>query len=551
MLSTLSTKNERLPPSEIEGARDSAERSFLDWLCAKSLISLSDQQRLGSLIAASGESFDQVITKTGLIDEQTLTSALATFSELVVVSGTLTPDFTDLNRAFLEARRVILLREGSGATILGIVNPFDETLVSAITFALRKEFTVGILSASQWEALFYTADNEADAASIAPSADKADINRLSELASTEPVIRLVNRLVADGVNARASDIHIEATASETIIRYRIDGVLAAKKSISRAQGISAISRIKILAGLDIAERRRPQDGRFSFPVAGKSIDLRVSTVPTDHGESAVLRILDKSTVKLDYDALGFESETVALIRDILAKPHGIVLLTGPTGSGKTTTLYTFLKELAACDRKILTIEDPIEYRLPGISQSQVNPAIGVTFASALRSFLRHDPDIMMVGEIRDLETATIATQAALTGHLVLSTLHTNDAPSAITRLRDLGLEDYLIASTLNGVIAQRLVRRKCEICDGHETCPACHGQGYRGRVALTEILEIDGSLSDLIRNGKTERDISSSASTFRTMRDDAASKIDRGLTTRSEVDRVLGRILNIDNRIES
>ncbi|MEI9886385.1 MAG: ATPase, T2SS/T4P/T4SS family [Rhizomicrobium sp.] len=294
------------------------------------------------------------------------------------------------------------------------------------------------------------------------------------------MIRLVNLLIARAVEARASDIHIEPSDGDLHVRYRIDGVLHEVESPPRNLAPAVLSRIKIMAKLNIAERRIAQDGRIRLAVRGKDIDFRVSMMPTIHGECAVLRILDRGSLKLDFEALGFDGETIAAIRGLLGQPHGILLATGPTGSGKTTTLYAGLSELNTRDRKILTIEDPVEYQLSGVNQVQVKPQVGLTFASAMRAFLRQDPDIMMVGEIRDLETAQVAVQAALTGHLILSTLHTNDAPSAVTRLLDMGIEDYLLTSTIAGVIAQRLVRTLCPHCK----------RPYEADPALLERLQI-------------------------------------------------------------
>ncbi|HUD53461.1 type II secretion system ATPase GspE, partial [Parvibaculum sp.] len=352
-----------------------------------------------------------------------------------------------------------------------------------------------------------------------------DVERLKDIASEAPVIRLVNLLITRAVEARASDIHIEPMDGELRVRYRVDGVLQEVESPPQRLSSAVISRIKIMAKLNIAERRLAQDGRIRLAVRGKDIDFRVSTTPTIHGESVVLRILDRGSLKLDFAALGFDDEILGAFRDVLDRPHGILLVTGPTGSGKTTTLYTSLLELNTPDKKILTIEDPVEYQLKGINQVQVKPQIGLTFATALRSFLRQDPDIMMIGEIRDLETAEIAVQAALTGHLILSTLHTNDAASAVTRLLDMGVEDYLLTSTINGIAAQRLVRRLCPHCrQPYEAlpemlerlglgafaagrtvtlyratgCAHCSHTGYLGRSSVLEVLAMTDRLRQLV-----------------------------------------------------
>ncbi|HEY5237218.1 MAG TPA: GspE/PulE family protein, partial [Rhizomicrobium sp.] len=395
-------------------------------------------------------------------------------------------------------------------------------------------------------------------------ADEADLERLKDLASDAPIVRAVNGLIARAVEAQASDIHIEPAEDSIKIRFRIDGALRDEQPLPGHFKSAFISRIKVMSGLNIAERRLPQDGRLRLAVRGQEIDFRVATSPTIHGESVVLRILDRSNLALEFDTLGFDEALLTQYRRVLAQPHGILLVTGPTGSGKTTTLYASLAVLNSSDRKILTIEDPIEYRMPGINQTQVKPQIGLTFAAALRSFLRQDPDVMMVGEIRDLETAQVAIQSALTGHMILSTLHTNSAAGAITRLLDMGVEPFLITSTLNAVMAQRLVRRLCPNCrtpmdllpeaatslgvalDKPVTvyrahgCEACRNTGFRGRIALFELLTMDDEISRLILARSEAREIHRVAVTasMRTMAQDGLAKAREGLTTVEEVLRV-------------
>jgi general secretion pathway protein E len=393
--------------------------------------------------------------------------------------------------------------------------------------------------------------------------DEDDLDRLKDLISDAPVIRAVNRLIARAVELNASDIHVEPAEDRLSVRFRIDGVLQEEPNLPAAMRSPFVSRVKIMAGLNIAERRLPQDGRMRIPVRGNEIDLRVATAPSIHGESVVMRILDKSNIQLDFAALGFDEELVARLRQALQKPYGIVLVTGPTGSGKTTSLYAALAELNRGSVKLLTIEDPIEYRLPGIIQAQVNPTIGFTFAAALRSFLRQDPDVMMVGEIRDSETAAIAVQAALTGHMILSTLHTNTAAGAVTRLLDMGVEPFLLSSVLTAVAAQRLVRRLCPSCsESYEPdksvfasfgvhpfrtdfrratgCKQCGGSGFKGRLAITELLVVDDELARLILRGADTREIAAAARAAGT-RDlplDGFMKAGAGLTTIEEVLRV-------------
>ena len=392
------------------------------------------------------------------------------------------------------------------------------------------------------------------------------IERLRDLATEAPVIRLVNLLINRAVALRASDIHIEPFENQLKVRYRIDGVLQESESPPAHSTAAVISRIKIMAKLNIAERRLPQDGRIQVRVQGKLIDLRVSTVPTLYGESLVLRILDKERVELNLDILGFDQAAARRFNEVLALPHGILLVTGPTGSGKTTTLYAALQTLNSPEKKILTVEDPVEYQLDGINQIQVNPRIGLNFASALRSIVRQDPDIIMIGEMRDLETARIAVQSALTGHLVFSTLHTNDAGSSVTRLLDMGVEDYLLTSTLNGILAQRLVRLLCRRCrqpytpppplvdelqlsryaNGEMTlykavgCEACADTGYHGRTVISELLVLSEPLRQLIlarADGNKIQD-AAIAEGMDSMKVDGLKKVLQGLTTIEEVSRV-------------
>jgi general secretion pathway protein E len=375
-----------------------------------------------------------------------------------------------------------------------------------------------------------------------PSGNEDDAERLKDLASEAPVIRLVNQIIGRAVETGASDIHIEPFEDRLRVRYRYDGVLQEAEQPPARLAAAITSRIKIMARLDIAERRLPQDGRIRLPVRGQDVDFRVSTVASLYGETVVLRVLDRSAVAFDPAKLGLAPAVVRHFAAGLNLPNGIVLVTGPTGSGKTTTLYTGLLSLNSVDRKVVTIEDPVEYQLAGINQIQVRPQIGLTFASLLRSILRQDPDVIMVGEIRDIETAQIAVQAALTGHLVLSTLHTNSAAASITRLRDMGLEDYLLTAVLRGVLAQRLVRRLCLECrEEHNAspeivarfglqsvaaacrpdhrageairlwhargCAECRGTGYRGRQAIAEFLAPDSEIERLVFARASHTDI--------------------------------------------
>ena len=393
-----------------------------------------------------------------------------------------------------------------------------------------------------------------------------NVDQLRDMASEGPVIRLVNLIITRAIERRASDIHLEPFEEDFRVRYRIDGVLHDVESPPKRLQAAIISRVKIMAKLNIAERRLPQDGRIMLRVKGKEIDFRVSTVPTIHGESIVLRILDKSSIVLDIKKLGFARDTLEAFQGLIQHPHGIILVTGPTGSGKTTTLYCALEKINSPDKKIITVEDPVEYQLKGVNQIQVKPAINLTFANALRSIVRQDPDVILIGEIRDSETAEIAIHSALTGHLVLSTLHTNDAPSAITRLINMGMEDYLLSSTIIGILAQRLVRTACPFCrepaapepavlqemkmDGVDPaeitvfnvrgCSQCANTGYWGRVGIYELFQVTEEMQKLILEKKDANLIKERArkAGMRTLRQDGWMKVRDGITTVSEVLRV-------------
>ena len=396
--------------------------------------------------------------------------------------------------------------------------------------------------------------------------DEENIDHLRDMASEGPVIRLVNLIISRAIELRASDIHFEPFEDQFRVRYRIDGVLHDVESPPKRLQAAIVSRVKIMAKLNIAERRLPQDGRIMLRVKGKEIDFRVSSVPTIYGESTVLRILDKSSIVLDIEKLGFPEDTLKGFKTLIERPHGIILVTGPTGSGKTTTLYCALEKINSPDKKIITVEDPVEYQLKGINQIQVKASIGLTFANALRSIVRQDPDVILIGEIRDGETADIAIHSALTGHLVLSTLHTNDAPSAITRLIDMGMEDYLLSSTIIGILAQRLVRVACPYCQVPSSpdpaflrelkldagslpglnivdvkgCEKCSHTGYWGRSGIFEFLEVTDNIQKLILEKKESHIIKEAARKkgMRTLREDGWMKVKQGVTTVSEVLRV-------------
>ncbi|MHB8530297.1 MAG: GspE/PulE family protein [Caulobacteraceae bacterium] len=516
----------------------------------------------------TGEPFDAVLTRLGLVSEKALAGAIAEATGFRIAGPA---DFPAepiaaerLSARFLRQARCLPLEESAEEAQVAFVDPLEEESRRAVAFALQKSVVPWVAGSAEMEAaldrLFPVHTGGSDESG---EVDEADVERLRDLSSDAPVVRAVNGLIARAAEVRASDIHIEPADDALKVRFRIDGTLRDEEPLAIHLKQAIVSRIKVMAGLNIAERRLPQDGRLRLAVRGHDIDLRVATSPTIHGESVVLRLLDRSHLPLDFAALGFDEQTRERFARVLRQPHGIVLVTGPTGSGKTTTLYAALAALNSVERKILTIEDPIEYRLAGINQTQVAPAIGLSFAAALRSFLRQDPDVMMVGEIRDLETAQVAVQAALTGHMILSTLHTNGAAAAVTRLVDMGVEPFLITSTLNAVLAQRLVRRLCQACKepfaptremlaalglgervgGFESlwrsagCAACGNTGFSGRLAILELLLVDDEIERLILARAEGRDIQHAAQ-LTTMLQDGLVKAAAGLTTLEEVIRV-------------
>ncbi|MBB2191015.1 type II/IV secretion system protein [Gluconacetobacter azotocaptans] len=481
----------------------------------------------------NGGRLDRILLQLGLVSERDM--ALS-YAELLGIPLA-TPDLYPAEPVLAEQLGARFLRDvhalpmalsGNGVT-LALRDPLDSFAPASIAAATGLHVSPLVALPIELDAAFDRLYPREDHAAALPDDESApledDAERLKDLASEAPVIRLVNQIIGRAVETHASDIHIEPFEDRLRVRYRYDGVLHEMDSPPAHLIPAIVSRIKIMARLDIAERRLPQDGRIKLAVRGHEIDFRVSTIPSLHGETVVLRVLDRSSVTFDYATLGLPAAIVARLRELLALPNGIVLVTGPTGSGKTTTLYTGLSDLNAVTRKVVTIEDPIEYQLAGINQVQVRPQIGLTFATLLRSILRQDPDVIMVGEIRDIETAQIAVQAALTGHLVLSTLHTNSAAAAIIRLRDMGVEDYLLTAVLRGVVAQRLVRRLCDRCktpyspppelverlglralspDAPVTlfrpvgCAQCRNTGYSGRQAIAELLEPDEAIEHLI-----------------------------------------------------
>jgi general secretion pathway protein E len=490
-------------------------------------------ERARRVALESDQRLDAVLIQLGLVSERDLAEAYGRLLSVPVSSVDRYPKAEPvlgdrLSPAFLRHARAIPLAADDETLVLAAVDPLDPFTAAAVAVATGRHVRLEVAVPIELEAALnrlYPEEGSTQPGEDADAPLEEDAERLKDLASEAPVIRLVNLLITRAVETQASDIHIEPFEDRLRVRYRYDGVLHEAEPPPRQLAAAITSRIKIMARLDIAERRIPQDGRIKMAVRGQDVDFRVSTIPSLHGETVVLRILDRAAVVFDYARLGLLPAVIRKLGTALELPNGIVLVTGPTGSGKTTTLYTGLLALNAVTRKIVTVEDPIEYQLRGINQIQVRSQIGLTFANLLRSILRQDPDVIMVGEIRDGETAQIAVQAALTGHLVLSTLHTNSAAAAVTRLRDMGVEDYLLTAVLRGIMAQRLVRRLCLACrraepappelvkrfglDARTTqrqitlfhavgCPACRQTGYRGRTAIAEFLELGPEIERLI-----------------------------------------------------
>ena len=530
----------------------------------------------------SGERFDLVLTRLGLLPETEMARVLAEYLSLPFLEPTHLPKAPLLKEQlclpFLKTHRLLPIVDGADRVVVATADPFNFEAIAAIAYLLGRPVERCLMPPADLERaidrLYGGSGVAADGDGIASLPEQAsddDIRRLEDMASEAPIIRLVHQLIARAVEARASDIHVEPREDCLRVLFRIDGILHTVEALPPAVRAAVTSRIKIMAHLNIAERRLPQDGRIRTTVRGQEVDLRVSTMPTLHGESVVLRILDRCSVVLEFPALGFKGVTYEAFERILDQPNGIVLVTGPTGSGKTTTLYAALNALNNSERKIFTIEDPIEYQLSGINQVQVRPKLGLTFAAAFRSILRQDPDIIMVGEIRDLETAQIAIQASLTGHLVFSTVHTNSAAATVTRLLDMGVEDYLLASSVTGVLAQRLVRRLCEACavpaviskgfsdtlrqrglmpaaglNAAEPrvslrkkvgCELCRHTGFSGRTCIAEVLVMSDAVRDRILSSGTERSVEEAAvgGGMITMFQDGLAKAFRGETTIEEV----------------
>jgi len=572
-------KMSAVEPLPTQAPDESLDERICEYLVARGRLKEADLARARRLHEEDGEgNLVPLLTRLGLVSEREMADALSEVLGLPLLSAKEFPEAPPANVQmsvrFLKQYHIVPIAETDTTVTVVVSDPADPYPIQALQLATGKQVEIKIGFSSEIDDLierFYGSGRSAMGTIVENLSDENarsedDIEHLRDLASEAPVIRLVNLVIQRAVEQRASDIHIEPFENRLKVRYRVDGVLQEVESPPAASTAAVISRVKIMAKLNIAERRLPQDGRIMLRVQGKELDLRVSTVPTSFGESVVMRILDRESIVFDFHTLGFTDEFLPQFMKVLEQPHGILLVTGPTGSGKTTTLYTALSKLNTPDVKIITVEDPVEYQIEGINQIQAKPQIGLDFSHALRSIVRQDPDIIMIGEMRDLETAKIAIQSALTGHLVLSTLHTNNAAGAVTRMLDMGVEDYLLTSTVNGVLAQRLVRRlDIEHAHKYEAMPEVieefglrrfqpegkvelykpmpsplSATGYHGRTTIMEFLVMSEPLRRLVMQHADMNKIEELARSegMRTMYEDGLVKSLQGQTTIEEVLRV-------------
>ncbi len=547
--------------------------SVLERMVASGTLTIEQVKKAKEQVSISGISVDKILIKQGLISEEDIANVVAEEFGVPFIdlrTYLIDPDTVKLipEKLSREKKIIPIFKIGKALTV-ATSDPQDVTVIDQIRLKTGLDVEFALASESAIENAieqFYGVGGSIDEVvrgvdkQIASLPEEASGVMLEELAQEAPVVKLVNMLIMEAVKERASDIHIEPQENTVRIRFRIDGVLHEISSLSKRMQPTIISRIKVISKLDIAEKRKPQDGRLRMHMENREIDVRVSTFPTVHGENIVLRILDKATVILELVQLGFSCDMLTNFEKLIKRPNGIILVTGPTGSGKTTTLYAAIETLNCEEKNIITIEDPVEFHLPSIRQSQINPKAGVTFATGLRSILRQDPDIIMVGEIRDSETADIAVQAALTGHLVFSTLHTNDAAGAVSRLQDMGVESFLISSSIIGILAQRLVRTICPKCkepyegvdeNGRQAvfykgkgCKFCKKTGFYGRLGIFELLVMNDKIRKLVMAKASSEDIKAAAqeSGFKTLRQDGMLKVMSGVTTPDEVIRVTAEI---------
>ncbi|MFN9298497.1 MAG: GspE/PulE family protein [Acidobacteriota bacterium] len=535
-------------------------------LIARKLISADELDQALALQKERSDKIGKILVDLGFVAQREVMAELSAQLgvPLVTIDGPPVsgPELDQLSPRFLRQSKIFPLSFDGNELTLAMADPLDFEVITSVTHATGLRVTPVLASENELiEAIerHYADGRRTETADEFGNAEAGeDLEHLRDMASEAPVIRQVNTMIATAVEARASDIHIEPFEKEFRIRFRIDGVLQNQEPPPREMKAAIISRLKLMAKLNIAERRLPQDGRIKIKTLGREVDLRVSTLPTLYGESVVMRILDRSATGFyDLRSLGFDDQMLSLMEHFTELPHGIFLVTGPTGSGKSTTLYSALKRANKSERKIITFEDPVEYQMDGINQIHVNPAIGLTFAAGLRHIVRQDPDVIMVGEIRDRETADIAIRAALTGHFVYSTLHTNDAPSAITRLTDMGVENYLLTSSIVAVLAQRLVRRICQQCKTRNGeaitplgatvpvfrgagCENCLGTGYHGRIAIFELMQLNEEIRRLIMRNDDASVLTEAArrNGMRNLREDGWEKVATGMTTPDEVIRV-------------
>jgi general secretion pathway protein E len=546
-------------------------------LLASGKVSIDDLRKVRRFSAEKGERIERMLVELGFLSEDDLLPILASYHGVAMIRASQIPAeppvLEHVSVEYMRSLRILPVGVEGGVLRLAMADPGDTATVEVLEQVTGLVVEPVLVRPRELLERFDTIYGEGEGGGDGEGGesgieilneDEADVEHLRDMASEAPVIRLVNQTLSRAVEQRASDIHVEPFENELRVRFRIDGVLHDQDPPPRNLTAAIISRIKLMAKLNIAERRLPQDGRIKLRLVGREIDLRVSSLPTLYGESVVLRILDRSSVVVDLGRLGMPEDILSDFSHMISQPHGLILVTGPTGSGKTTTLYGALDKINSPELKIITIEDPVEYQLRGVNQIHVKSQIGLTFSAGLRSIVRQDPDVIMGGEIRDAETAEIAIQAALTGHLVFSTLHTNDAAGAISRLLDMGVEDYLLASSLIGVLAQRLVRRVCSVCRRRidaspeflkelgprgsrpvtvyesEGCAECAGTGYRGRGGIYELLSCDDKVRNLIVTRATADAIKQQAVSngMRTLRMDGYWKVADGMSTVGEVLRV-------------
>jgi len=563
-------------PSELPGVETSELPARDSWLLQHLLgagqLSDDDGEHIRKLWQARKGPLPRLLMQLGVVPEKALTEALAEFHDTLLIEQTDLPDKAvsghDFSARFLRGAEVLPLWKRDGEIFVAMAEPADSGTADSIR--MMCEMPVRVCTAARSVILdgierLYGA---ADPGAVAQTDRSSERAQWQDRISDSPVARAVNDLIVRAVGDRASDVHLEQAPGGARIRYRIDGVLHDVETLDPETALKACARIKLISNLDVAERRLPQDGRFQLDVDGHAIDIRVSTIPVNKGESIVLRILHRSHTRIQLGELGFSSTVTDAIETCLKRSSGLLMVTGPTGSGKSTTLYSALETLNDEEKKLITVEDPVEYDLAGINQIQVRPELKLTFASILRSVLRQDPDIIMVGEIRDAETAEISIQAALTGHLVLTTVHTSDAAASFPRMLDMGVEPYLLASTVTGVLAQRLVRRLCRECrtavdPGQQTihwlqengvvlsgvrmfgpvgCSRCAGTGYHGRMAVGEFISVDENLARMIRDEPGTDAIRTAARASGTvpLMWDAARRVGYGDTTVEEVFRSVG-----------